>query len=562
MRELDWSGATGISDLFRIVFSQCWERVAFTEADGTDVRYEDLAYKVDQLHQLFRRAGLQTGGRVALLGYNSAHWAAVYIATITYGAIIVPLPEDVKDRGLYRILEHAEAKLLFVSEQIWEELNEFYLANLEGIICLQNWQIFNTHNPLLREWEHIQAATPKPEKRWLIARMEQYFQHSSETPVALSYSSGTVGTPKGVLLAMRSLVHNVRYARKVVLLAIGDPLVASLPFSHIYGQVFDLLYGLLSGAHTYLLLSSPSISAMSEAFIHYRPRLIQIVPGIFERIFKSVVSTRWQRPLPHFLLSLPLLGSFLRARLRKQLDRLFGNNFMTVVLGGTLLNPVIEDFLHFIDFRYSLGYGLTESAALVTYRPVSASKTRTVGRPIEGMEVAIRDTDFTGVGTVFIRGVNLMLGYFKDAVETRSSFDDQGWFNTGDLGYMDKNNYLYVKGRRENALRLESGALVSPEELESLMNTMPHVQDSLVVERDGELVILVQPTQEASTRKRLSEAELFFLMERNRERLNAHLSAPVRLARVQIQYQPFELTMKQNIRRQAYLKADLSRGQN
>ncbi len=188
--------------------------------------------------------------------------------------------------------------------------------------------------------------------------------------------------------------------------------------------------------------------------------------------------------------------------------------------------------------------------------------TRTVGRPIEGMEVTIRDTDFTGAGTIFIRGVNLMLGYFKDAVETRSSFDDQGWFNTGDLGYVDKNNYLYVRGRRENALSLENGALVSPEELESLMNTMPHVQDSLVVERDGELVVLVQPTQEASAKRRLSEAELFFLMERNRERLNARLRAPVRLARVQIQYQPFELTMKQNIRRQAYLKADLSKGQN
>lgn len=562
MRELDWSGATGISDLFRIAFSQCWGRIAFTEADGTEVRYEDLAYKIDQLHQLFRRAGLQTGDRVALLGYNSAHWAAVYIATITYGAIIVPLPEDVKDRGLYRILEHAEAKLLFVSEQIWEELNEFYLANLEGIICLQNWQIFNTHNPLLREWEHIQAAAPKREKAWLFSRMEKYFQHSPETPITLSYSSGTVGTPKGVLLAMRSFVHNMHCARKEVLLAVGDPLVASLPFSHIYGQVFELLYGFLSGAHTYMLSSSPSVSAMSEAFIHYQPRLIQLVPSIFERIFKSVIPTWWQRPFPHFLLSLPLLGSYLRARLRKQLGGLFGNNFTKVVLGGTLLNPVIEEFLHFIDFRYSLGYGLTESAALVTYRPVSASKTRTVGRPIEGMEVAIRDTDFTGVGTVFIRGVNLMLGYFKDAVETRSSFDDQGWFNTGDLGYMDKNNYLYVKGRRENALRLESGALVSPEELESLMNTMPHVQDSLVVERDGELVVLVQPTQEASAKRRLSEAELFFLMERNRERLNARLRAPVRLARVQIQYQPFELTMKQNIRRQAYLKADLSKGQN
>lgn len=562
MRELDWSGATGISDLFRIVFSQCWERVAFTEADGTDVRYEDLAYKVDQLHQLFRRAGLQTGGRVALLGYNSAHWAAVYIATITYGAIIVPLPEDVKDRGLYRILEHAEAKLLFVSEQIWEELNEFYLANLEAIICLQNWQIFNTQNPLLHEWGHIQAAAPKREKTWLFSRMEKYFQHSPETPITLSYSSGTTGTPKGVLLAMRSFVHNMHCARKEVLLAVGDPLVASLPFSHIYGQVFELLYGFLSGAHTYMLSSSPSVSAMSEAFIHYQLRLIQLVPSIFERIFKSVIPTWWQRPFPHFLLSLPLLGSYLRARLRKQLGGLFGNNFTKVVLGGTLLNPVIEEFLHFIDFRYTLGYGLTESAALVTYRPVNANMTRTVGRPIEGMEVTIRDTDFTGAGTIFIRGVNLMLGYFKDAVETCSSFDDQGWFNTGDLGYVDKNNYLYVRGRRENALSLENGALVSPEELESLMNTMPHVQDSLVVERDGELVVLVQPTQEASAKRRLSEAELFFLMERNRERLNARLRAPVRLARVQIQYQPFELTMKQNIRRQAYLKADLSKGQN
>ena len=562
MRELDWSGATGISDLFRIVFSQCWERVAFTEADGTDVRYEDLAYKVDQLHQLFRRAGLQTGGRVALLGYNSAHWAAVYIATITYGAIIVPLPEDVKDRGLYRILEHAEAKLLFVSEQIWEELNEFYLANLEAIICLQNWQIFNTQNPLLHEWEHIQAVAPKREKAWLFSRMEKYFQHSPETPITLSYSSGTTGTPKGVLLAMRSFVHNMHCARKEVLLAVGDPLVASLPFSHTYGQVFELLYGVLSGAHTYMLSSSPSVSAMSEAFIHYQPRLIQLVPSIFERIFKSVIPTWWQRPFPHFLLSLPLLGSYLRARLRKQLGGLFGNNFTKVVLGGTLLNPVIEEFLHFIDFRYTLGYGLTESAALVTYRPVNANMTRTVGRPIEGMEVTIRDTDFTGAGTIFIRGVNLMLGYFKDAVETCSSFDDQGWFNTGDLGYVDKNNYLYVRGRRENALSLENGALVSPEELESLMNTMPHVQDSLVVERDGELVVLVQPTQEASAKRRLSEAELFFLMERNRERLNARLRAPVRLARVQIQYQPFELTMKQNIRRQAYLKADLSKGQN
>ena len=231
---------------------------------------------------------------------------------------------------------------------------------------------------------------------------------------------------------------------------------------------------------------------------------------------------------------------------------------MTVVLGGTLLNPVIEDCLHFVGFRYSLGYGLTESAALVTYRTVDANTTRTVGRPIEGVEVSIRDADPTGVGSIFIRGENLMLGYFKNTAVPCDSFDDLGWFDTGDLGYLDKNNYLYVKGRRKNALCM-NGTFVCPEEIESLMNTMPQVQDSLLVERDGELVILVQPMPNRNVRRQLSEAELFFLMEQNRERVNAKLHAPVRIDRVQIQYLPFELTTKQSIRRQTYAKGAISK---
>lgn len=558
MRELDWEGAKGLCDLFRIVFSQCGERVAFTEATGREVTYQDLAHTVDQLHDFFRRAALQPGDRVALLGHNSANWAAVYVATITYGAVIVPLPETAKPNSIYPILEHAEAKLLFVSELLWEELNEFRLVGLQAILSLQDWRLLHSVDPSLHDWLQVLLALPRTEYSVLLERMARYYSHTSETPVVLSYTTGSVDTPKGVLLAMRSLMLNVRYARKVVLLTLGESLVAALPYSHIYGQIFDLLYGLLSGAHTHLLPSTPSLQIICEAFERYKPRLIQIVPSSFERIFKSVVPAWWQRPLPHLMLTLPLIGQRLRKRIRSRLNHLFGDEFMTVVLGGTLLNPVIEDFLHFIGFRYSLGYGLTESAALVTYRTVDANTTRTVGRPIEGVEVSIRDADPTGVGSIFIRGENLMLGYFKNTAVPCDSFDDLGWFDTGDLGYLDKNNYLYVKGRRKNALCM-NGTFVCPEEIESLMNTMPQVQDSLLVERDGELVILVQPMPNRNVRRQLSEAELFFLMERNRERVNAKLHAPVRIDRVQIQYLPFELTTKQSIRRQTYAKGAISK---
>lgn len=560
MRELDWAEAAGLSDLFRIVFTQCWEHVAFTEATGTEVRYEELANTVEQLHQLFVRAGVRLGDRVALLGHNSAHWGVVYVATIAYGAIVVPIPDSEKPKVIYQILEHSESKILFVSEQFWEALNEFRLSSLQAIICLQNWSILNTVNTSLREWEQRRLEFPVQDKSWLLERMSHYYSHTPETPVVLAYTSGTTESPKGVLLAMRSLMLNVNYARKVIPLGVGDALVSVLPYSHIYGQVFDLLYGFVSGAHIYLLFSSPTLPAICEAFTRYRPCLIQMVPALFERIFKSVIPTWWNLPLPHLLLSTPLLGDVFRKRLRVRLAKLFGNNFMTVVLGGTPLNPIIEDFLSFIGFRYSLGYGLTESGALVAYRTVASGKKRSVGIPVEGVEVAIRNVDSTGVGTIFIRGANLMLGYFENMVDSKASFDEEGWFDTGDLGYVDKNNYLYVRGRRENVLSLEGGVLVSPEELESLMNTMPHVQDSLVVKRDDELVVLVQPTQEFSARRRLSEAELFFLMERNRERVNSRQERRVQIARVQIQYLPFELTMKQNIRRKAYLEADLSKG--
>ena len=562
MRELDWSEATGLCDLFRIAFSKCWEKVAFTDSTGNDIYYKDLAYTVDLLHQLFRCAKLQPGDRVALLGYNSVHWATVYIAAITYGAIIVPIPEATKSNSLYLILEHAQAKLLFVSEELWENLSEFHLSAFYAIISLQNWTILNTVEHSLRAWEYIQLSLPRPEKSWLHARMSQYYPHSPETPVLLVYTSGSADRPKGVLLAMRSLWHNVRYARKVVLLAEGDSLVALLPYSHIYGQIFDLLYGIVSGAHIYMLPTSPSLPLIREAFMRYRPRLIQIVSSSFERIFKSLVPVWWQRPLPHLLLTAPGIGKVLRNRIRKRIDNWFGGQFMTVVLGGTLLNPVIEKFLYLVGFRYSLGYGLTESAALVTYRTVDSEMTGTVGRPIDGTEVTIRNADRSGVGSIFIRGENLMLGYFKDPVESKASFDDLGWFDTGDLGYLDKNNYLYIKGRRCNAFRLENGALVSPEEIESLMNTMPCVQDSLVVEREGEIVALVQPVSNLSVKRRLKEADLFFLMERNRERVNARLKSPAHVDRVQIQYLPFELTAKRSIHRQAYLKMDTKNALN
>ncbi len=347
----------------------------------------------------------------------------------------------------------------------------------------------------------------------------------------------------------RSLLANIRYAERVVPLKPKDVIVSYLPFEHIYGQVFDFLYGFLMGAHIHILSSAPTLAALLKAFQSYRPRLILLLPSLFQRIFQSSIPHCANRKVIRSMLRFPVVGDWLQYFFRSRLERIFGGNFISVVIGGYHFNPQIESFLRTIHFRYSVGYGLTESGALVTYKAPGRGTPNSVGKVVDGMELEIQNLDKNGVGNICIRGLNLMLGYHNPFDTNVTSVVSNGWFDTGDLGYLDQNNYLYVKGRSVNALLLPSGHRIYPEELENLMNTMPYVQESLLEERKGELVMLVQPSLLARRRRQLSEAQLFFEMERNRERLNQRLGASVRVSRIELQYRPFELTTKLSVRR-------------
>lgn len=526
-----------------------WDLVAYSTHTGEQVYYREVAVKVLEIHELLRRAKIKPGDKVAVLGYNSPYWATTYVALLAYGAVVVPVPRALRSKMIYRILQHSGARALFLCEHLWENLNEFYLSYLQLIVGFPNWSVLFVKESALRDcsFEQVSKVALAKEKIW--EQMGAFHTYSSEDPVVLNYTSGTVGFPKGVLLPVRSLLANIRYAERVVPLKPKDVIVSYLPFEHIYGQVFDFLYGFLMGAHIHILSSAPTLAALLKAFQSYHPRLILLLPSLFQRILQSSIPHCANRKVIRSMLRLPVVGGWLQYFFRRRLERIFGSNFISVVIGGYHFNPQIEDFLRTIHFRYSVGYGLTENGALVTYQGPETGKQNSVGQVVEGVELEIQDLDENGVGNICIRGLNLMLGYHNPFDTNVTSVSRNGWFDTGDLGYLDQNNYLYVKGRSVNALVLPSGHRIYPEELENLMNTMPYVQESLLVERRGELVMLVQPSLLTSRRRQLSEAQLFFEMERNRERLNQRLGSSVRVSKIELQYHPFELTTKLSVRR-------------
>ena len=526
-----------------------WDLVAYSTHTGEQVYYREVAVKVLEIHDLLRQAKIKPGEKVAILGHNSPHWATVYIALLAYGAIVVPVPRSLRPKMIYRILEHSAARALFVCEHVWENLNEFYLSYLQLIVGFPNWSILFAKESALRNGGSEQLPKASLSKKKLCEQMESFYIHDSEEPVVLNYTSDTVGFPKGVLLPARSLLANIRYAERVVPLKPKDVIVSYLPFEHIYGQVFDFLYGFLMGAHIHILSSAPTLAALLKAFQSYRPRLILLLPSLFQRIFQSSIPHCANKKVIRSMLRFPVVGDWLQYFFRSRLERTFGGNFISVVIGGYHFNPQIESFLRTIHFRYSVGYGLTESGALVTYKAPGRGTPNSVGKVVDGMELEIQNLDKNGVGNICIRGLNLMLGYHNPFDTNVTSVVSNGWFDTGDLGYLDQNNYLHVKGRSVNALVLPSGHRIYPEELENLMNTMPYVQESLLEERKGELVMLVQPSLLTRRRRQLSEAQLFFEMERNRERLNQRLGASVRVSRIELQYRPFELTTKLSVRR-------------
>lgn len=541
-----------LGTLLHTTLDRHWDLVAYSTYAEEQVYYRDIASGIVQLHELLRQAGIVRGDKIALLGRNSPQWAITYLAVISYGATVVPVSHVLRPKMVYRILQHAEVRGLFLCDHIWEELNEFYLSYLQFIVGFHSWEVFLCKRESLKHWHFKPSILETTSKEELLRQIGERCPHHPDAPIVLNYTTGTVDFPKGVLLPARSLLSNLAYAARILPLAPQDSVVSYLPFSHIYGQVFDFLYAFVSGAHLHILSGAPSLGRIAAAFRRYQPRLIVLFPALFSRIFKETLPSWWNKTWLRTLLSLSVVGGVLQRFFCKRLNRFFGDNFASVVVGGAHFNPQIEEFLQTIHFRYSMGYGLTESGSLVAYKTTDTGQHLSVGRAIDGVELSIRNQDANGVGNICIRGRNLMLGYYNSLETPQDAVDAQGWFDTGDLGYLDKNHYLYVKGRSVNALSLEGGSRAYPEELESFMNTMPYVQESLLVERRGELVMLVQPLLVGGKHRHLSEARLFLEMERNRERLNRRMDAGVSVARVELQYGAFEMTPKHSVLRQSY----------
>ena len=555
MSSENWDQYTDFAPLFRTVFTECWDRVAFTCPDGKEFLYSEVANSVVRLHQLLHDMELSPGDRIAILGNNTPYWAIAYIATLTYGAIPIPIHSHLKPRVIYKLLARIQAKCLFVSEEVWDDLNESYLSYLDAVIGLRDWSVFYRAYPAW-QGEGVTTTLTEYTKEDIFRHLEKLYRHNPSELFVINFTSGTVSTPKGVLLPSRSLLSNVQYARKLLYLTPGENIITLLPLTHIYSQTFDLLYSFLSGAHIHFLSNGDmsDVAHLTRVFARYKPRLLQMVPQMFELLFKKEMPVWWHAPWLHFLCALPVVGATLKEYLRKRLDRLFGEKFAAINIGGALFNPAIEKFLSFVGFRYSVGYGLTEAGPLVAHSNYKEHVVHSVGKIVNGIEVEIRNKDYYGLGSIYIRGTHLFLEYFGENDSDNPVFDENGWFDTGDLGYLDKNHYLYVKGRQVNTLYLKSGIRVPAEGIESLMNTMPYVQESLLIEQDGELVILVYPAQELYKKKPLSETQLYLQMERNRERVNSYLDQDgVEIAQVQIQYLAFDVTAKHTIRRRSYI---------
>ena len=535
-----------------------WDVKCFSDLGNGTLTYGDLAHRIYKLHHIFAEAGIERGDRIALIGRNSAHWGTTYLAVVTYGAVIVPILPDFTASEIHHIVRHSEARLAFVTEAINDRINEEKMSTLEGIFCLRDFRLLWPRKGDLVDIVHAadDAETGYPAK--FGARLGPGQVRFGEIPnddlAAIVYTSGTTGFSKGVMLTYNALMANVRYFNDQVDLVPGDTIVSFLPLAHAFGCAFDFLAPLLAGGHITFIEKMPTPKVLVEAFAEVKPAVVMSVPLIIEKIYRNKLKPVLETPKIQFMLKVPGLRNLVYKKIRTQLYEVFGGNYKELVVGGAALNKEIEHFFRQIGFNITLGYGMTECGPLISYT-VSAQNppAHSVGRIIPYLECRIDKPDAeTGIGEVLVRGENRMLGYYKDEEATNEAIDEHGWLHTGDLGRLDDDGYLYLTGRSKNMILTASGQNVYPEEIESQLNNMPCVEESLILESEGKLVALVYPDLESVDRACLKGKQVETMMEENRVSLNGRLPGFAQIARLKVLYEEFEKTPTKKIKRRLY----------
>jgi len=545
---------------FERSFQEHWELPAVTDY-GTDVTltYGQLAINIEKLHILFKECGIKKNDKIAVMGRNNSNWVTVYLATITYGAIIVPILQDFRANDAIHIINHSGSKLLFISDINWEGIELDQIPHVLASISLNDWHpITLSLDSKKINYDAIAALFKKkhPDGYW--AKDVHYDERPNSEIGSINYTSGTTGFSKGVIMPLNGLAGNIRYAFEIGMVYQGCRHVTFLPLAHAYGCAFDFLGCLAAGGHTWLVGRTPSPKILLKAFSEVKPTTILSVPLILEKIYKKMIVPQIQKPPVSWVLKVPFLDEVVCSKIREQLVQAFGGEFRQMIIGGAPLNPEVEAFLYRIKFPMSVGYGMTECAPLIAFTPYDAgSKPLSCGKPLPGiMEVKILDPNEEGVGELVVRGENTMTGYYKNAQATKDSFTKDGWLRTGDLGMLDEDGFLYIKGRCKTMLLGPSGQNIYPEEIEAKINNMPYVLESLVLQHeDNRLVALICPDYNEVDADGLTPEQLDEQMEEARKQVNSELAAYEQIAIVKLYPHEFEKTPKKSIKRFLYTTA-------
>ncbi|MBN1988186.1 MAG: AMP-binding protein [Bacteroidales bacterium] len=541
--------------LFEESIKQNWDLPAFTDYKGATLSYSDVARKVEKIHIIFEKTGIQKGDKIALIGRNSSTWAVAFLATVSYGAVLVPILHDFKPDNVHHIVNHSDARALFTGEPIWENLNERRMRGVKCIISLADFSILHENTPFsvqeIRNRVHELYNNKYP--NGLEPSHISYYKDSPNELALINYTSGTSGFSKGVMLPYRCLWSNALFASQVMPLKAGDNMVSILPLAHAYGAAFEFIYPTTKGCHIHFLTRTPSPKIILDAFDELKPRVVLSVPLIIEKIYKKNILEALKRPSLRLLLKVPIIDRRIRKKINQKLTSLFGGEFIEVIIGGAALNPEVDNFLKKIEFRYTVGYGMTECGPIITYDSWATNKLYSTGKAVVNMQIKIdSDNPQHIVGEVLVKGDNVMLGYYKNEEATAAAINEDGWLRTGDLGVIDSDGYLFIKGRSKNMILGSSGQNIYPEEIEARINVMPYVQESLVVDQGGKLVALIFPDFDLADQHGLTNNDLEKQMETNRVDINKELPLYSQLTKVKLYPEEFEKTPKRSIKRFLY----------
>ena len=535
-----------------------WDDNALTDYKGVTYQYKDVARKIEKLHIIFEESGVKPGDKIAICGRNMSHWGVTFLATVTYGAVIVPILHEFKPDQVHNIVNHSEAKLLFVGDVVWEGLDESAMPDLEGVILVNDFSLLVSRTEKLTyAREHLNELFGKKFPKNFRKEHINYYKDSPDELLVLNYTSGTTSFSKGVMIPARALWSNMMFAFSALTMKKGDRLVSMLPMAHMYGLAFEFLYQFCAGVQVFFLTRMPSPKIILQAFAEVKPSLVIAVPLIIEKIIKKNVLPKLETPTMKFLMHMPFISDKIRAKVREQLMSAFGGEFYEIVVGGAAFNQEIEAFMRSIEFPYTVGYGMTECAPLICYEDWKKFKAGSCGKAVANMEVKVLSADPANIpGEIICRGDNVMLGYYKNEEATREVIDADGWMHTGDLGVIDEEGNVTIKGRSKNMLLGPSGQNIYPEEIEDKLNNMPYVNESIIIQAlDGKLAALIYPDFDLAFAQGMSEKQVEEQMEANRVAVNQQIAAYEQIARVKIYHEEFEKTPKKSIKRFLYQEA-------